>query len=101
MFGTGPFTISPVNLPARLVGGPSIGQPYFAPVSIPATAAADGSSSRDHEVASEPLDRPTASYVLPCTFDFSTDNSSRACTCRIPDTRKPVRTIDPANDPFP
>lgn len=44
MLGTGPFTISPVNLPARLVGGSSIDQPYFAPVSIAATAAADGSS---------------------------------------------------------
>lgn len=46
MLGTGPFTISPVNLPARLVGGSSIDQPYFAPVSIAATTAADGSSWR-------------------------------------------------------
>ncbi|OZC72628.1 hypothetical protein CH306_02945 [Rhodococcus sp. 15-725-2-2b] len=39
MFGTGPITISPVNLPARLVGGSSNDQPNFAPVSIAATAA--------------------------------------------------------------
>lgn len=60
MLGTGPFTISPVNLPARLVGGSSIDQPYFAPVSIAATAVVDGFSG-DPEATSVAASHPAPS----------------------------------------